>query len=144
MNCRRPRRRGTVAAEIIILFPVLVGFLLGTIEFSIAFQSRQQLLTAVREGARVASQGGTSEEVIATVQHLFPQATLTSPENITVLGTVDQAPFLPEGPVGRRGVQVCAQLNTTQVVPNMIPFLIDLTNEKLSACITMNLETSTP
>jgi Flp pilus assembly protein TadG len=143
-NLKARRRRGTAAAELIILFPVLVGFLLGTIEFSIAFQARQQLLTAVREGARVGSEGGTAEEVIATVKNRFTQTALSSPDNITVVGAVDQSPFQPEGPTGRQAVRVCVQLPTTRVVPNMIPFLIDLKNETLSACITMNLETSTP
>jgi Flp pilus assembly protein TadG len=143
-DCRhRPRRRATAAAELIIAFPILVGFLLGTIEFSIAFQARQQLLTAVREGARVGSQGGTKTEVITTVQQLFTQTAIPT-QNITVLGTVDLSPYQPEGSTGRDAVQVCATVNTTDVVPNLIPFLIDLKNETLSVCVVMNLEAATP
>jgi hypothetical protein len=43
-------------------------------------------------------------------------------------------------PAGRPAVQVCVSIGTTQVVPNLLPFVIDLTGETLTACVTTNVE----
>jgi Flp pilus assembly protein TadG len=117
--------------EIVLLFPILVGFLLGTVEFSIAFYERQQLLSAVREGARVAARGGSSAEVIATVQNRFGN---------TVSVTITPIAVAPLTVTGRNAVQVTGSVNTTDVVPNMLPYLIDFTGEKLAASVVMNVE----
>ncbi len=127
----RRRRRGTVMWEIVLLFPILVGFLLGTVEFSIAFYQRQQLLSAVREGARVAARGGSQTEITTTVQNRFGPAVTV----IVTPITVD-----PQTVTGRNAVQVTGTVTTTDVVPNMLPYLIDLSGEKLVASVVMNLE----
>ena len=128
---RRCRRSGTVMWEIVLLFPIFVGFLLGTIEFSIAFFQRQQLLTAVREGARVAARGGSATEVTDTVQSRFGPAVTV----VVTLLTVD-----PLTVTGRNAVQVTGTVATTDVVPNMLPYLVDLSGEKLVVTVVMNLE----
>ena len=128
-------RRGTVVAEVILMLPILVGFLLGTIEFSVAFYSRQQLLTATREGARVAAHGGTDAEVQTTVQTFLG----TGPLGDATI-TVTRTPEDPANPYLRTRVQVCSTVNTTHVVPNLIPWMINLEGEVLAACVVMNLE----
>ncbi len=128
---RRHRRRGTVMWEIVLLFPIFIGFLLGTIEFSIAFFQRQQLLTSVREGARVAARGGSVTEVTDTVQSRFGPAVTVVVTPITVD---------PLTVTGRNAVQVTGTVNTTDVVPNLIPYLVDLTGEQLVVTVVMNLE----
>src|SRR5947209_3373942 len=116
---------------IVVLFPILVAFLLGTVEFSIAFVARQNLLTAVREGARVAARGGSVTEVTDTVQNRFGQAVTVVVTPITVD---------PLTVTGRNRVQVSGTVNTTDVVPNLLPWAVDLSGEKLVAVVTMNLE----
>jgi Flp pilus assembly protein TadG len=134
--CRRcAARRGSVAVELILVFPILVGFLFGTIEFSLLLHTRQQLLDASREGARVAARGGTNAEVIATVKQALGG---TGP--LADNATVDITPFSASPPNIRDGVTVCVSIVDAQVVPNMLPWLIDLTNESMMACTTMNLE----
>jgi Flp pilus assembly protein TadG len=129
----RRRRRGNVAAEVVLMFPILVGFLLGTIEMSIAFYSRQQLLTASREGARVAARGGTVAEVEFTVKRVLGSGPLGDATVAVVT--------LPEDPGNaRQAVQVCLEVDTDHVVPNLLPWLVNFEGEKLTACVIMNVE----
>src|SRR5262249_12926494 len=129
------QRRGSVAAEVVLLFPILVGFLLGTIEFSIAFYSRQQLLTATREGARVAARGATVAEVQATVKRVLGNGPLGD-ATVEVTQTTED----PANPTGRDRVQVCTRVDTTHVVPNLLPWIVNLEGEKLAVCVVMNVE----
>ena len=128
---RQFRRRGTVMWEIVLLFPILVGFLLGTVEFSIAFYQRQLLLTAVREGARVAARGGSDMEVTNTVQSRFGST--------AVIVTVTPIAVDPATVTGRNAVQVTGTVSTSAVVPNMLPYVIDLSGEQLVVTVVMNL-----
>lgn len=121
------------------MFPILVGFLLGTIEMSIAFYSRQQLLLASREGARVAARHGSVDEVREAVHRVLGdgplgQAVLNEPDGL-ILTAIPEDP-----PNGREAVQVCLKVATTQVVPNLLPWLIDFEGEELTACVIMSLE----
>lgn len=115
------------------MFPILVGFLLGTIEMSIAFYSRQQLLNASREGARVAARGGSAAEVQLTVKRVLGSGPLGDAQL-----TVVQMPESPGN--GREAVQVCLKVATDHVVPNLLPWLIDFEGEELTACTVMNVE----
>jgi Flp pilus assembly protein TadG len=138
MRCPRPntqRRRGTIAAELVLLLPLLIGFLLGTIEMSVAFFSRQQLLLAAREGARVAAEGGSDAEVQATVQRVLGTGAIGN-AHVTITRTAED----PNNPNGRDRVQVCLSIPTTTVVPNLLPWLIDFCGESLVACVTENVE----
>jgi len=129
------RRSGTIAAELVLFLPLLVGFLLGTIEFSVAFFSRQQLLLAAREGARVASHGGSDDEVKATVKRSLGTGAIGDAQ-VDITRTAET----PNQPNGRDRVQVCVSIATTKVVPNLLPWLVNLEGESLAACVVMNLE----
>jgi Flp pilus assembly protein TadG len=66
--------RGVSAVEFAIVLSVLMMFVFGTIQFGIAFNRNQGLQAAAREGARIASVGGTQSEVKTRVgqsQSLF-------------------------------------------------------------------------
>src|SRR5947209_436651 len=65
------RRRGVVVAELILVMPILMGFLFGTIEFSMLLSAREQLLLASREGARVGARGGSDAEINTAVQNVL-------------------------------------------------------------------------
>lgn len=51
----KKRRRGTSMIETVVILPVILLVLLGTIEFGLIFSRYQILLGSAREGARVAS-----------------------------------------------------------------------------------------
>jgi Flp pilus assembly protein TadG len=124
-----------MAAEMILLLPIVAGLLLGTIEFSIAFYARQQLLLAAREGARVGAQGGTDQEVTATVARILGAGPLGDAQ-VSIVRTVED----PSNPNGRDRITVSLELGTTHVVPNLLPYLVDLSGEHLNANVTMNVE----
>ena len=46
MRLGNPLRRGSLVAELLLVFPILVGVLFGTIEFSLLLYTRQQMLDA--------------------------------------------------------------------------------------------------
>jgi Flp pilus assembly protein TadG len=61
--------RGAAAVELGIVLSVLFLFVFGVIQFGIAFNRNQGLQAAAREGARIASIGGTEAEIKARVQN---------------------------------------------------------------------------
>lgn len=62
------RRRGGAAVEMAVVTPLLLTLLFGIIEYGWAFAVKQSLVTAAREGARVASMpGSTDGEITARV-----------------------------------------------------------------------------
>src|SRR5579872_2474051 len=63
MPAKRTPRRGALALELLFALPVLLAVILATVEFSQLLVARQQLLVASREGARVAAQGGSPDDV---------------------------------------------------------------------------------
>jgi Flp pilus assembly protein TadG len=73
---RRPRaliavnrdERGASAVEFAIVLSLLLLFVFGTIQFGMAYNRDQGLKAAAREGARVASVGGTETEIKTRVQ----------------------------------------------------------------------------
>src|SRR5437016_986097 len=75
---RTGRRRATAAVEFIMVLPVLVTALLGTIEFSMLLTARGQLLAAAEAGARVAAQGGTQTDIETAVFAVLQYSTTVS------------------------------------------------------------------
>jgi Flp pilus assembly protein TadG len=60
--------RGVSAVEFAIVMSVLMMFVFGTIQFGIAFNRNQGLQASAREGARIASIGGTQSDIKTRVQ----------------------------------------------------------------------------
>src|SRR5438874_11588436 len=131
----RCRRAGSVVAELILVFPILVGFFLGTIEFSLLLHARQQLLAASREGARVGARGGNNSEITAAVKQA-----LGAPSALADNAVISITPVPAVVPNSRNQITVCVQVADGKAAPNLIPFLIDMKNEQLLACPTMKVE----
>jgi len=122
--------------ELILIFPILAGFLLGTIEFSLLLlHPARQMLAASREGARVAARCGTDEEVKAAVKQALGTSIAAADNAQTAVTRTTAMP-----PNTRDQVQVTVQVADTKVVPNLIPFIIDLRNEQLVTITVMNVE----
>lgn len=81
MRVRRTER-GASAVEFAIVMAVLFMVLFGTVQFAIAYNRAQGLEAASREGARVASIGGTYNQILARVQEA---QSLFTPADIVVV-----------------------------------------------------------
>ena len=58
------RRRGSIlVVELMLVVPLVLVLILGTIEWALWLTAQQKLSVASRDGARVAATGGTLEEV---------------------------------------------------------------------------------
>src|SRR5262249_51806505 len=68
---RQQRRRGVVTLELLFTLPVLLLVTFGTIEFSLVLAARSDLQLASREGARVASLGGSAADVEKAVKQFL-------------------------------------------------------------------------
>lgn len=60
----KKRKLAGAAVELAVVTPLLLTMLFGIIEFGYAFTVRQSLATAAREGARLASLPGTTDQEI--------------------------------------------------------------------------------
>lgn len=130
------RRRGSLVVELILVFPILFVLLMGTIEFSLLLSARQQLLTASREGARVAAQGAGNEEVIETVERMLSASSCRDADV-----KIERMPDNPDHPHrGRDRVRVCVSVSAGDTVPNVLPWIINLRGQDLTACTVMNTE----
>src|SRR5947208_3221112 len=95
-SLKRALRRGGSAIELLFALPVLLVVLFGTVEFAMVLIARQQLLAASREGARVAAQGGTADEVEDAVRTFLGQGSLSQATVASVLAD-DFGNPLPSG-----------------------------------------------
>lgn len=64
----KPRRRASMSIELLLVFPLLLAVLLGTVQFSLWMSAQQRVALASREATRVAATGGTRDEVAASVR----------------------------------------------------------------------------
>ena len=68
MRCTEFRKqRGQATVEFALILPVFLLLLLGIMEFGLVFHEYLVVTHAAREGARVATLGGTDAEVLSTV-----------------------------------------------------------------------------
>jgi hypothetical protein len=64
LRTERPSgRRGSLTTELILLLPILSVLALGIVQVSMALSATERLTHASRVGARVAAQGGTTDDV---------------------------------------------------------------------------------
>jgi hypothetical protein len=61
---KKLHRRAAAAVEMAVVTPILVTMLFGIIEFGYAFTVKQSIATAAREGARLASMPGSTEQEV--------------------------------------------------------------------------------
>ncbi len=134
---RRQGRRATLAVELLFALPVLLILVVGMIEFSMVLSVRFQLLTASQQGARVAAQGGSDDEVKTTVKNALGTGRVADAEVF-----IDRSAEDPQNPQnGRARVQVCVVVNAGHVVPDLLVWAgIGFRNINLTGCTVMNLE----
>jgi len=104
--------------ELLLALPVLLAVLLGVVEFSLMLVAQQQLVTASREGARVAAQGGAQADVVQAVDQFLGTGSLSNATVVAVLTDASGQP-LPSG----QPVSVTVSLPATQAVPDLLAFI---------------------
>jgi Flp pilus assembly protein TadG len=159
---RRKRRSGQVVVELMIVFPVLLLLLLGTIEFSLLLSTRQQVLFAAQQGALVAAQNATCCGQVQNSGNTPPntlQPCESTTVGLTVFGQVKTAVqnSLGAGSLLADGAQVkisctaetmssngtvtvCVVIPVEQSVPNFLPIILNLSGAQLQACVTLNAQ----
>lgn len=78
-------RRGSVAAELLLLTPIILGLILAVVEIGMMTAANEHLAAASREGCRVAALGGGPEEIIRAVQNHLGQGNLVTAQISAVL-----------------------------------------------------------
>jgi hypothetical protein len=130
----RQSRSGQAALELLFTLPILLVLLLAMVEFSLLLTARQQLLCASREAARVACQGGDTDEVCATVRRVLGPGRLGD-------AAVDVRRFRedPRHPTdGRDRVEVRVRVPATHAAPDLLGWVgVSLRNLELVACTVM-------
>ncbi|HWY87414.1 MAG TPA: TadE/TadG family type IV pilus assembly protein [Gemmataceae bacterium] len=112
---RNPPRQGTIhAVELLLLLPIILGLILGMVEYSMILSIDQQLAVASRQGARVAAQGGSAAEVEAAARLVLGSGNV----GLSALVT-SQLTDVSGDPVS---VSVTVA-DAASVVPNMLNFL---------------------
>ncbi len=135
-NDRRRERRGTLTVELLLVLPILLVLLTAMIQFSLLLVARQQLLSASREGARVAARGGNELEVNQSVKQVLGDGSLGDARV-----HCQQMPEDPNSPVpGRDKVAVVVQVPATRAVPNFLRWIVRLEDKDLTACTVMHRE----
>jgi Flp pilus assembly protein TadG len=115
MRRRRDRDdRGTAIVEFALLVPLLIVLLVGTIQFGIAYNRKQGLHAAAREGARLASlPTATSGQISARVNDALTGVPLAGSPSIVI------SPGMTRPCENRRGqsVTVTVSAATTLDIP---------------------------
>jgi Flp pilus assembly protein TadG len=76
--------RGAAAVEFALVLPLLILLIFGIVEFSIAYNNKQGLHAAAREGARLASLPTSSETAIQDRVNSSLQGTVSGTPTITI------------------------------------------------------------
>ncbi len=120
----------------LFVLPVLLAFLFGMIEFSMLLMSRQQLLTASREGARIAALGGSASDVEQGTRLFLGTGSLAQATVDVILTDSSGQPVVTGGPVG-----VIVSLPANQAAPDLLVFLgFSLQKETITAQTVMRKE----
>ncbi len=130
------RRAGSLTVELLLVLPVLLAFLLGMVEFSMILLARQELLTASREGARVAALGGSSSDVEQATRLFLGTGSLAQANVQSVLTDAGGMPLHSGSPVA-----VTVSIPAGQAVPDMLAFIgLSIANDTLAAQSVMRKE----
>ena len=81
---KRTRRSGSVAVELLLLSPIVIGLILAVIEISMMTAANEHLAAASREGCRVAALGGNVNEVQRAVYNHLGYGSLAQAQ-ITII-----------------------------------------------------------
>ncbi len=138
--CRGPQARrrlgALLSAELLLILPLLLAFILASVQFGTTLAVEQRLAAATREGARVAATGGDRHAVVAAVERVLGPAIAHHAEICTVLTDAQHQP-LPCG----EPVQVIVKVRACKVVPDLLRIIgYSIRNETLASSTIMRKE----
>ena len=118
---RAKRERGQALVEFAMVLPVLILLVVGMMQFGLLFHEFLLVTHAAREGARVATLGGSDAEIVAAVTaaaaspsdtEIMPasrvrgaQVTITVTKHVTLITPLVSALF-PQNPVPMSGTSI--------------------------------------
>jgi hypothetical protein len=130
------KRRGSMAIELLFVFPILLAVLLGTVQFSLWLSAQQQVALASREGARTAATGGSAKDVNESVRLTLGDGRFNVAEVKVTLTDEHGDPVTAGNPVA---VQV--RLPAASAVPDLLRFIgFSIRNEVLVGQTVMRKE----
>jgi hypothetical protein len=157
--CGSRSRPGMLVVELILVLPLLLITLLGTCEFALLLVARAELVSACREGARVASHGGGDREAIRaevqeTVHRVLGKGNLSRCAKVEICWHKEELRHPPatdpnhpqaEDPThphfGRDRVEVVVHVPAGRVVPNFLAWAgFSIASRELWSATVMNLE----
>jgi hypothetical protein len=145
-------RRGVMVVELLLVLPLLLIILLGTIEFALLLVARAELVAACREGARVAShdcgdRDEIREEVRETVHRVLGKGSLSRCTKVEVCWHREDIRHPPNKEdtrhprFGRDRVKVLVHVPAARVVPNFLAWAgFSIASRELSSETVMNIE----
>jgi Flp pilus assembly protein TadG len=110
-------RRGHVAIELLIVLPILLTVLLGTIEFSLLLTAQQQVSLAAREATRVAATGGSVADIEQAVRLTLGDARYAQASVTAMLTDSNGDPVASGEPIAVR-----VQMPAGAAVPDLLVF----------------------
>lgn len=131
------RRSGATIVEFALVIPILLGILLGVVEFGWLVKTQLTLANATREGARAAAVGKSTSEIQTRIASAAAPLSLTSPDgSITMQYSVDNGTTFLAWPAdynGRNGVFAGNQIKITvtykhRSLTGFFPFLRNYTH----------------
>jgi Flp pilus assembly protein TadG len=117
LSPRARSRRGSLTVELLLLVPLLLIVLLGTVEFSLWLSAQQKVALASREGARTAARGGSVADVQQAVHLVLGDAVYQQTQVQATLTDGNGNPQPPGGPVA-----VVVALPVGVLVPDLLAF----------------------
>jgi Flp pilus assembly protein TadG len=143
---RTKRRRGATLVEFAFVLPILLGVLIGVVEFGWLVKTHLTLANATREGARAAAVGKTTAEIRTRIMNAAAPISLAAPSgNITLQVSTDNGTTFVAWPGdfnGRNGVLAgnLIKVSVTYKHRSLTGFFPFLSNYEHPLAVTMRRE----
>jgi len=118
---KSPRVGAIVAMEFLLVFPLMLAIVFGTVEYGLLLAAEARLFSASREGARVAAAGGNIDDVRAAAKTALLKNEQMIVDIQAILYTDPPTNSLPVLPGGQVAVQVSAP--ACALVPDYLRFI---------------------
>lgn len=143
---RLKRRSGSTIVEFALVMPILLGLLIGIMEFGWLVKNHLTLANATREGARAAAVGKTTSEIQTRVANMAAPLPVASPSGSILMqySTDNGATFLtwPADVSGKNGVFAgnLVRITVTSRHRSLTGFFPFLNDRDLRVFVTMRRE----
>ncbi|MCE9534489.1 MAG: pilus assembly protein [Planctomycetes bacterium] len=135
-NTESEKRPGSIAVEMLIILPVFLVILLGFVELTMLVIVEERLAAASYQGARVASQGGSTTDVETAVHHSLGPGSVS-----TYLNDIIYTPTVLATANSGDEITVRLEIEAKRVIPDLLRFIgYSISNQILVAQTVMRKE----